>query len=173
MTIYVFEQSSTIEYIAVIAHARKEHMPEDRRTSLLRERREAIERLGALATEKRPDDVRQDYAERSSDIIRDIFDLDRIVDFLKPPSEIPFAECDNAIDAVMMYLEIVGRPVTAKEIVTKTIEGGFKGRKPGADIRVQKSIKMHLKASPDTEMGQKIKSINGLVGLFTWDGSRF
>jgi hypothetical protein len=145
---------------------------------LARTREEILKGLISLAAADRPPETAFSYRTRAQHLIEELAKVDRLIAEVAPKQTFPYAKCEFAIDAVIGFLKDHGRPATDKEIIQGALAGGFKGMKPGAELRLRKSIDAHIKASKGKTqnpgpMGQKIKQVDGLIGLHEWDDSRF
>jgi len=150
----------------------------DFKESTVRLRLQILQGLVDLAASDRRPEASKDYRTRAEQLLVELGKADQTIGMLTPRPTFPYAGCESAIDAVIEYLKDSGRAQTEAQIRRGALEGGFRGAKEGTELRLHKTIDAHLKAwrggiKNPGEMGRKIKEIDGLIGLYEWDSSRF
>jgi hypothetical protein len=83
--------------------------------------------------------------DKAQDKLQDILSLERAAESMQNLAPAKYGGFKRAIDAMLDYLDEVGKPVGTDELVTVVIERGFRSpRKDGAAI-VRKSISSYTK----------------------------
>jgi hypothetical protein len=145
----------------------------DLHAALVRQRINILVALCALAAKDRPASQVEMYRADAQELMKRFEDLEKAIGAVRPSQSLDLSSCESAIEAIVLLLEREQRLMPRREIITKVAEGGLWGGKPGTELRVQKSLAMHLKENTGTKMHGKIKEVDGLVGLFDWDPVHF
>lgn len=82
-----------------------------------------------------------------------------------------YTKHNSAIDAILVYLDEVGHPVPAEQIVKALCEGGWRRDSGGADAMLRRSLSTFV--SGRNSNPKQIKKINSLLGRDEWPESLF
>ena len=98
-------------------------------------------------------------------------EFERAIDFIASRQR-RFAHMDNAIEAVVSYLDEQGIAMPKKEIVEAALKGGYKGGVDWQAGRIAASIEVHINSTgKDGKNG--LRELNGKIGRKRWEDSRF
>lgn len=118
-------------------------------------------RLVSLSSDKR----------QAEGIVSDFQKLERAIAALEP-GNMKYARHKSVVHAILDFLDEVGRPVPAEEIVSALASGGFRGGGEAIKANIRRSLSSFTEGAAGTRLRQ-IKEVNGLMGKRDWPDDRF
>lgn len=143
----------------------------DTKLLLQKQKRSLLERLAFLACEDRTEEQAAFYRKETKDILRDFALADQALSSIAVLTATEFSSSERPIDAIVAYLDKNESPSREAELIEGIISGGFRSDDPKARLIVLRSIDNHLSGTGARK--QLIKSVNGLIGKWDWEESRF
>jgi hypothetical protein len=146
-------------------------MTMDTKLLLSKQKSKLLEQLAALACAERADEKLAYYRDQANAILREFMFADHALASIVILGANEFADIERPIDAILSYFDKSCAPAIEEDLIEGVLNGGFRSNDPKARLILVKSIGNHL--SGTGAKSQLIKTVNGRIGKYNWEDTRF
>lgn len=145
--------------------------------TLARAREEMLRQLIELAGEGRRPGESERYRERAQHLISELAVNEKAQIAVAPRPNSKYSHHKRPIEAILEYLNDIGRAVPQAKIIQELCDGGFRGGKSQTALAIQKSLRNYLSGTGKKTTRKHpylgLKEKNSLIGRGDWEDERF